>query len=253
MDKALVRQRFRKAGAQYTQQAQVQQQMAKQLWQYAEQFVPAPQRVLEIGCGQGGFTQYLRGWSPLQKIVLNDLYLPREALQALFPDEVEVQYVEGDIETLALPSGIDAVVSAASMQWLVDVPRLLQRLHASLNAGGHVVLSTFGPKQYHEIRQLTGQGLQYYSAQAWQHLLSVEFDVLLVQQEQQCLWFDSPWDVLKHLQQTGVTGAGQWQWNKTRLRTFMAQYVQQYGRGEGDDAVSLTYHPIYLIARKKHG
>ena len=98
MDKAKVKQRFRKAGAQYTQQAHVQQHMAKQLWQYAQHSAIAPKRVLEIGCGQGGFTQYLRGWPTLQQLILNDLYIPKETLRVLVSDDVSVHYAEGDIE-----------------------------------------------------------------------------------------------------------------------------------------------------------
>ena len=182
MDKAKVQQRFRKAGAQYTQQAHVQQHMAKQLWQYAQQSAIAPRRALEIGCGQGGFTQYLHGWPTLQHLVLNDLYIPKETLLTLLPDGVSVHYAEGDIEALALPTDLDVVVSAASVQWLVDVPRLLQRLQASLQENGYVMLSTFGPEQYAEIRQLTGQGLRYYSVAEWRSLLSAEFDVLVAEE-----------------------------------------------------------------------
>ncbi|NHC62788.1 methyltransferase domain-containing protein [Paenalcaligenes suwonensis] len=251
MDKAKVKQRFRKAGAQYTQQAHVQQHMAKRLWQYARQLNVAPKRVLEIGCGQGGFTQYVSGWASLQQLVLNDLYLAHDALKAVLPATLHVQYLEGDIEAAALPTDLDVVVSAASVQWLVDVPSLLKRLSASLNDGGYVVLSTFGPEQYAEIRQLTGQGLRYYSVAEWQALLSVEYEVLIAEEEHFQRYFASPWLVLKHLQSTGVTGAGQWEWNKSRLREFSEGYVQRYG---GDDnAVSLCYHPIYLIARKKNG
>ncbi|MGO3892473.1 MAG: methyltransferase domain-containing protein [Paenalcaligenes sp.] len=251
MDKAKVKQRFRKAGAQYTQQAHVQQHMAKRLWLYAQQFTVSPTRVLEIGCGQGGFTQYVGGWASLQQLVLNDLYIPQDALQAVLPATLSVQYLEGDIEAAALPTDLDAVVSAASVQWLVDVPDLLQRLSASLNEGGYVMLSTFGPDQYVEIRQLTGQGLRYYSVAEWRDLLSVEYDVLIAEEEPLQRYFASPWQVLKHLQNTGVTGVGQWEWNKSRLREFTEGYVQRYGRD--DDSVSLSYHPIYLIARKKNG
>lgn len=252
MDKARVKQRFRKAGAHYAQQAQVQQQMALQLWEYAQQAQVQPQQLLEIGCGQGAFTQYLQGWDGLQSVVLNDLYLPKAALQALCGETVSVQWLEGDIESLPLPQGLDTVVSAAALQWLADVPSLLRKLHASLRVDGHVVFSTFGPQQYSEIRHLTGQGLRYFTVAQWQAMLSVDFELLLVEEDSVCLWFDSPWDVLKHLQRTGVTGTGQWQWNKARLRDFTQQYQQQFGQQDGT-AVPLSYHPIYLIARKKHG
>src|SRR5690606_29240953 len=100
---------------------------------------------------------------------------PHDVLRAVLPATLNVQYLEGDIEAMVLPTDLDVVVSAASVQWLVDVPGLLKRLSANLNDGGYVVLSTFGPEQYAEIRQLTGQGLRYYSVAEWRALLSAEY------------------------------------------------------------------------------
>lgn len=58
----------------------------------------------------------------------------------------------------------------------------------------------------HEIRQLTGHGLDYLSVEELQALLSPHFDILHAEEEVVTLPFPTPQAVLKHLKQTGVTG-----------------------------------------------
>lgn len=58
----------------------------------------------------------------------------------------------------------------------------------------------------HEIRQLTGHGLDYLSVEELQALLSPGFDILHAEEEVISLPFPTPQAVLKHLKQTGVTG-----------------------------------------------
>lgn len=60
----------------------------------------------------------------------------------------------------------------------------------------------------HEIRQLTGHGLDYLSVEELQALLSPHFDILHAEEEVVTLPFPTPQAVLKHLKQTGVTGNG---------------------------------------------
>lgn len=68
--------------------------------------------------------------------------------------------------------------------------------------------------------------------------------------------------VLYHLKQTGVTGlsapvslhteqdhkAKEHLWTRRDLYHFCERYTQKFSQGS---TVSLTYHPIYIIAKKK--
>ena len=38
-------------------------------------------------------------------------------------------------------------------------------------------------------------------------------------------------------------------WTRGRLQSFCEEYIRMYGKD--DRSVSLTYHPIYVIARKR--
>ena len=61
------------------------------------------------------------------------------------------------------------------------------------------------------------------------------------------LYFDDPKSVLQHLKATGVTAtAKSHRWTKQSLQQFYLDYQQFYG----EQGFSLTYHPIYVIARR---
>ena len=99
-----------------------------------------------------------------------------------------------------------------------------------------------------EIKQLTGQGLNYYSIDVLKQKLEENgFEIVFIQEEQKHLNFDDPKLVLHHLKATGVTAtAKSHRWTKQSLQQFYSDYQQFYG----EQGFSLTYHPIYVIARR---
>jgi malonyl-CoA O-methyltransferase len=59
--------------------------------------------------------------------------------------------------------------------------------------------------------------------------------------------FATPKDVLRHLKETGVTGIRSRHWTPRQLMEFCNRYTEMFGSGHD---VALTYHPIYIIAKK---
>ena len=55
--------------------------------------------------------------------------------------------------------------------------------------------------------------------------------------------------LLYHLKQTGVTGTCNRAWTRSKLSLFCQEYERLFSPGKG--SVSLTYHPIYIIAKKR--
>ncbi|ENU30800.1 biotin biosynthesis protein BioC [Acinetobacter sp. CIP-A165] len=263
LNKTLVAQRFAKAGQSYVEHAVVQKQISEQLFEYLKKHCPESlASVLEIGCGSGNLTDLFQSYFQVEQLFLNDLY---EDVQQHFADvesphlrsdtshpflkgRAEVNWLIGDIEQLALPTSLDAVISSSALQWMVDLPALLKRIHTALKPNAYFGFSTFGAKNLIEIKQLTGQGLNYYSLETLQQQLEENgFEILLIQQEQKHLYFDRPKAVLQHLKATGVTAtAKSHRWTKQSLQQFYLDY-QQFHDEQG---YRLTYHPIYLIARR---
>jgi len=100
-----------------------------------------------------------------------------------------------------------------------------------------------------EIRNLTGNGLDYLSLGELKTLLSSRYDILHAEEEIVTLPFATPLLVLQHLKQTGVTGTEKKIWTRGRLQTFCNDYVRLFSNVNHD--VVLTYHPIYIIAKKR--
>ena len=245
IDKALVAQRFAKAGQSYVEHAVVQKQISAQLFEYLKVYCPQNlASVLEIGCGSGNLTHLFQTHFQFDQLFLNDLY---EDVEQHFSTIQNIAWLIGDIEQLTLPQSLDAVISSSALQWMTDLPALLQRIHDSLKPKGYLGFSTFGENNLIEIKKLTGQGLNYYSSEVLKQKLEESgFEIVFIEEEQKHLYFDHPKAVLQHLKATGVTAtAKSHRWTKQSLQQFYSDYQQFYD----EQGFSLTYHPIYVIAR----
>ena len=247
INKALVAQRFAKAGQSYVEHAVTQKQISKELFAYLQRDLPQSlASVLEIGCGSGNLTHLFHSYFQVDQLFLNDLY---EDVDQHFSTIQNIAWLIGDIEQLELPPELDAIISSSALQWMIDLPALLQRIHDALKPKGYLGFSTFGENNLIEIKKLTGQGLNYYSIDVLKQKLEENgFEIVFIQEEQKHLNFDDPKLVLHHLKATGVTAtAKSHRWTKQSLQQFYSDYQQFHD----EQAFRLTYHPIYVIARRK--
>ena len=139
------------------------------------------------------------------------------------------------------------------MQWIGDLSAVLQKAQSSLNLQGYLCFSTFGQQNLQEIKTLTGQGLDYLSIEDIQEkLLSNGFEILHISEQIESLSFTHPKQVSQHLKATGVTAtASNFRWTKQSLQDFYQNYQQFLSQDESEnETYSLTYHPIYCIARR---
>ena len=246
INKALVAQRFAKAGQSYVEHAVVQKQISAQLFKYLKVYCPQNlASVLEIGCGSGNLTHLFHSYFQVDQLFLNDLYAD---VDQHFSTIENIAWLIGDIEQLHLPQSLDAVISSSALQWMTDLPTLLHRIHDALKPNAYFGFSTFGSDNLTEIKQLTGQGLNYYSSEVLKQKLEESgFEIVFIEEEQKHLYFDHPKSVLQHLKATGVTAtAKSHRWTKQSLQQFYSDY-QQFHDEQG---FRLTYHPIYVIARR---
>ena len=247
IDKALVAQRFAKAGQSYVEHAVVQKQISAQLFKYLKVYCPQNlASVLEIGCGSGNLTHLFHSYFQVDQLFLNDLYAD---VDQHFSTIQNIAWLIGDIEQLTLPQSLDAVISSSALQWMTDLPKLLHRIHDALKPKGYLGFSTFGENNLIEIKKLTGQGLNYVGLESLKRQLEQQgFEILLIQQDHKQVYFDHPKSVLQHLKATGVTAtAKSHRWTKQSLQQFYSDYQQFHD----EQAFRLTYHPIYVIARRK--
>lgn len=260
IEKAEVAKRFSKSHQSYSANAIAQQRICKRLIELMQQNLDIKKfgRIFEIGCGSGNLTTRLAKNYEIQKMFLNDLYaqvvLPFDQHQIDFP----VEWMIGDAEAIAYPVHLDLIVSSSALQWMTDLDHLFAKSHQALvsseESSGLLCFSTFGQQNLTQIKRLTGQGLDYVSVEELRNKLQAQgFDVLHISEHLEQLYFEHPKQVLQHLKATGVTATAQkHRWTKQSLEHFYQSYRQFIITDEHENLVyPLTYHPIYVIARKQ--
>lgn len=259
IDSLSIAQRFAKAGQSYHAHAIVQKQIAQQLAEYMQQYLSeyCPRyisgRYLEIGCGSGHLSQILlqqNSYFQPTTYYCNDLY---SEVQQHFAVDTRLHWLIGNIERLVLPGQLDLIVSSSALQWMQDIDALLEKMHAALKPHAFLCFSSFGADNLNQIKRLTGQGLDYLSLEQWQVKLQQHgFEVILLRDQVETLYFEHPLDVLKHLKATGVTAtAQQYRWSKQSLQQFYQDYQALSSKDMHQQLqYPLSYHPLYCIARR---
>ncbi|MEB3767513.1 malonyl-ACP O-methyltransferase BioC [Acinetobacter sp. MD2] len=251
IDKRKVQQRFAKAKYSYSEQAVAQQQICQYLSVLIQQHCPvALKRVFEIGCGSGNLTHLLLPQLQVDQYIVNDLY---PAVMEFFKHDANVDFCLGDAETIVYPKQLTAIVSSSALQWMNNLSDVFAKIQHALQLQGWFCFSIFGPDNLKEIKALTGQGLDYHSAEQLTEMLEQQgFEVLHCEEQQIELMFSHPLRVLKHLKATGVTAnSHHFVWTKQRLQQFYHDYAEFSQSSDQDNTYyRLTYHPIYIIARR---
>lgn len=251
-DQRRIRQSFQRGLDSYHGAATVQAEIAAQLVQMAVAHdLPQPiETALEFGCGTGHLTDRLVQHFQLRSLLLNDL-VPEAAQLVAQRASVPTRAHVGPVETLPLPPRLELIASASTVQWVADLPALMARLSAHLAPGGHLLLSGFGRKQFHELAALGSEAAapSYLDAADWPQMLPAEMQLLAVRQQPRVLMFDTALNLLRHLRQTGVNGQARQGWSRRDLRAFEQRYLARFGV---NGQLPLTYDPVLVLARKSH-
>lgn len=249
IDKALIKERFSKAANSYENEATVQKGIAKKMNDILCHSISSPpSTILEIGAGTGFLSRHLLKTFTHTEITINDLCEDMEAHFTDISDKKGIKFLWGDAEKLLLPKNQNLVVSCSTLQWFEDLESFFKRCNTILSSKGYLAFSTFGCDNLKEISYITGTTLNYHSINYLTQLLSNDFNIIYSNEEHVKIEFKNPIDTLYHLKSTGVSGLKRVRFTKDKLKDFSLQYIKKFGNNGN---VSLTYHPIYIVAQKK--
>jgi malonyl-ACP O-methyltransferase BioC len=245
IDKELVSNRFGDSKATYSDNAPVQQHIAKELYnRFLRVSANAPLRgnVIEAGVGAGALTKL---YAPTHKDGVLRLWDIADIDTSHTP-KGRYEKCDAEVNIRRIPSAtINVIFSASTVQWFNSPAAFLCECERVLVPGGYLVLSTFVRGNLQELTDILGNGLPMLTADGWLRLLPQNLFVQVCEQSFETMTFQSPREVLEHLRKTGVNAVGYGQ-NRTVLARHILEQFPQNDKGE----CVLTYRPLYLIARK---
>ena len=227
MNTTLIKKRFSRSLQTYDRTAIVQQEMAKVLIK----LLPTERdynSILEIGCGTGFLTRELNSSINYQHYTANDIVEDcKEYVQTI---DTNITFLKGDIHSLRLEHRYDLIISNAVFQWF-NTTDILVNLKKQLNTNGVIAFSSFGEKNFQELKEIFNIGLKYttHTTPIFENTIELEFSTLH--------------ELLKHIQATGVNAITDYQLTKGKLKQLEEKYLETYGK------IKLTYNPTYFLIK----
>lgn len=230
---------FNRAAETYDSAAFVQTKIAKRLMQYLPE--DSAQKILEIGCGTGLYSEMLLSYYPQSNLVLTDMSpnmidVCKHRYRGL--SRINVECVDGeDITHLGL---FDVITSSMAMHWFNDVENSIKKITAKLTKGGRLVFAMLGENSLKEWRKICkDHGLSiptplFPSCQNLQASFpELETTVEVLKQR-----YDSLYDFLSSLKSLGATAT------QKNHSLFAAKHLRHILK-KYDSEIDISYEVIY--------
>ncbi|HRZ79474.1 MAG TPA: methyltransferase domain-containing protein [bacterium] len=246
INKENIGKRFKKATATYDEYAVVQKMMAQELVSMLKNHgFSSFGTVYEIGTGTGILTKIVSTELKYEQLFCNDLF--GESYNYISGLCDRKCFLAGDGESVELiPGNTDLIISNATFQWFEDLPEFLKCSSQKISKNGVIAFSTFGTAQFKEIREITGNGLHYFTKDELLSRIGNCFELVYFGETRQVLHFRTFREILIHISRTGVAGVGEEK--NIELKEFARSYTEKFF---SDGNYRLTYDPQIWILRRK--
>lgn len=174
-------------------------------------------KILDLGCGTGGYTGLLR--EKFEDAEISGVDISREMVDQArkkFKDG-NIKFIQSDICEFEPGQKFDLITSNACLQWVDDLGKLLAKYKRFLSSEGRIVFSIFGKGTYLELAQCFSEvygrdveisSSRFFSKQELYKLLSNLFDEYRIEEMISFENFSSLRELLKMIKLTGTRGMG---------------------------------------------
>lgn len=238
-----IKNHFEKSMDKYDENAIVQIDTAEKLVNETVKIGTNFENVLELGCGTGVLTKKLHNKINYKKYYANDLV--EKSKNYISNIITENTFLHGNAIKIKPPKQVDLIISNAMFQWFADLEDIITHCKSLLNNNGILAFSTFGPKNFLELKNLSGLSLNYLTTSEIEVILNKNFEILHLEEYTYTLNFGSPLELLAHMKNTGVNSLTSKTWTVKEVKNFCENYLKNYNE------VKLTYNPIVVIAQLK--
>ena len=239
--------RFEKSLSTYDENAIVQNEMADYLLKNLSKYAGLSfAKILELGAGTGLMTRKMLGNITFEEFYANDIVEKSE--EYINKINEKIKFIAGDIEQIEFPSNLDLIIANAVFQWTKDFPALVAKLASCLKPDGIVAYTSFGPDNLLEINKILNISLPYYNFAEEKQILSKHFEILFCENCRIELKYNTPIDILRHLENSGVNCLGSGSWTKSDLKSFDESYRALF---KDSESLVLTYNPTYFVLKRK--
>lgn len=154
LDRRVVALNFGRAAPSYAQVDALQREVERRLLERLDLLRQPPERILDVGAGLGAGSVLLRRRYPRAQVLALDLALP---MVRRIPRRAHwfrpIHRLCGDAAALPLSArSVDLLYSNLCLQWIDDLPAVLNEFRRVLRPGGLLLFSTFGPDTLGELR-----------------------------------------------------------------------------------------------------
>lgn len=208
----------------YNKTATVQRIVAENLLKYLSK--SNYNNVIELGCGTGIFTNIFVKHIKYKNLDLNDYFDTTH----YFKNIIYNNFIVGDMSKIQLKN-YDLIISSSAFQWIEDLEPFIKNLstHSS-----ELLFSIYIKNNLEEIYKHFGISLNYHSYEEIFNILKKYYSKVEGKEEEILMTFKTPFDALKHLKYTGVTGFSKTSFSK--IRSF--------------NSLTLTYKIGYFLCQK---
>ena len=253
-DKAKIRQNFNNAAGSYDQVAVLQRTVGTRLLERLDVIKLKPKRILDLGSGTGRLSMQLAGrYKPAHVIQVDLAFNMLKQSRQIEGFSGRHHLLCADAENLPVADEcVEFAFSNLMFQWISRLDRALSEVYRSLQPGGLLLFSTFGPDSLMELRDSWGRVDDYVHVNAFldmhdvgDTLVRTGFIDTVMETETFTLVYDSGRALMKELKVLGAgnvnAGRRKSLTGKRKLQSMLAEYENKYGK----DRLPATFEAVY--------